>query len=484
MEKSYEATYHNLEEEHWWFCGRRDMIMRLVSSAPKDSRILEVGCSGGSLLTQLKDAGYENIFGIDVSAKAVRLSREKGLENITEADGKQTGFSENYFDIIIVSDVLEHIKEDLQATKEWRRILKPNGFLIAFVPAHMFLWSAHDTVNHHIKRYSRKDFLARIREGGFFIKKSGYWNFFLFLPILLLRGIRRVAHSHESEAQLYRVNRFSNKALFGLLYLENYAIAHGVRFPLGVSLFCVAYKRDYRTSHQTDQKSIQYDERIYRYGSYDDIVWESEKKVLLTELRMLQADAGTIKYLDFACGTGRIIALIEPLVSRAIGVDVSQPMLNIARKKIKHSELIEVDLTARDVLHGQKFDLVTAFRFFLNAEDPLREAAMALLAQKLKDEKSIFIFNFHGNVFSYRLITKLWYWFSKGHLNTATYWQAKQLIERNGLVIVRWHGLGYIPKFFYRYINNSFLGYLDAFLARVSFIKYIAFDLIFVCKKV
>lgn len=484
MEKSYEVAYHNLEETHWWFCGRRDMIIRLVSSAPEESRILEIGCSGGLLLSQLHDTGYHNTFGIDTSEEAVRLSRKRGLENIKVADGRQTGFEENLFDIIVVSDVLEHIREDLKALEEWRRILKPNGLLIVFVPAHMFLWSGHDTLNHHVKRYGKREFLNLVRQSGFVLKKSGYWNFLLFFPILLLRFLQDIIPVKFRESQLYKMNWISNVVFFNIVRIENYAIAHGLRFPAGVSLFCSARKKDYRLSHHGVEKSARYERQVYRAGSYDDIMWENEKKILVRELEELKERVHTIDYLDFACGTGRILSFIEPAVSRAVGVDISSSMLGRARQKVERSDLIEADLTVHDVLEGRVFDCITAFRFFLNAEDALRDAALASLVPKLKNEKSVYIFNMHGNFFSYRLLTKIWYWFQGRRLNTSTYWESRRLARRHGLYIVRWYGLGFIPKIFYRYGNTSFLQSVDRLVGRIPLMKYVAYDLIFVCKKI
>ena len=241
---------------------------------------------------------------------------------------------------------------------------------------------------------------------------------------------------------------------------------------------------DYRTSHVGEEKSRRYEEDIYREGSYDEMLWRMERELLIKEIRALQKEVGKVHYLDFACGTGRIISALEQFVEESYGIDVSSAMLERARKKVKKSELMYADLTTNDVLKDKTFDLITAFRFFLNAEAELGAIALSLLQKKLKDEKSIFIFNMHGNIMSHRLFTKFWYAVRGKHLNTASLWEARRLARSHGLEIIRWYGIGILPKVFYRYLNAQFLAALDRLFFSLPLFKYVSYDLIFVCRKI
>ena len=129
MKKSYESKYHNLEMVYWWFEGRRDIIFKLLHLENKNSKILEVGCSGGPLLNYLKQKNFNNLYGMDISLDAVNLCKKRGIKNVLVGDGSKTGFKDNSFDIIIASDILEHIKNDSLALLEWNRILKNKGKL-------------------------------------------------------------------------------------------------------------------------------------------------------------------------------------------------------------------------------------------------------------------------------------------------------------------------------------------------------------------
>ena len=245
MDKSYELKYHRLEETQWWFVSRRDILLKLIeqSNFGKDARILEIGCSGGPLLKILKEAGYTHAYGIDISEKAIDLCKRREIDNAMLMDGTKTRFGDNEFDIVISSDVLEHIEDEASALSEWHRILKPDGKLIVFVPAFNFLWSGHDEVNLHYRRYSKSQLTERSGKAGFEIDKNSYWNFTLFFPAALIRLSQRLFRrkTGKPKGQLYDLNPVVNKCLVVLLRCENWFL-NFFNFPVGVSVFVVCRK--------------------------------------------------------------------------------------------------------------------------------------------------------------------------------------------------------------------------------------------------
>src|SRR5207253_9325776 len=127
-------------------------------------KILDIGCAGGPLLLDLKNAGFYNLYGVDVSEKAAEVCKQRGLENVYVMDGHNPEFEENSFDVIIASDSLEHLQDDMLALKNWNRLLKPGGELYVFVPAFMYLWSKHDVVNQHFRRYTAVELKRKMEE--------------------------------------------------------------------------------------------------------------------------------------------------------------------------------------------------------------------------------------------------------------------------------------------------------------------------------
>lgn len=243
MEESYALKYRILEKYHWWFLGRRNIIYKLIKHFCRDIDILEVGCSGGALMGLLQMRGFKNLTGIDIDQKAIDLCRQKGITNVYVGDAEKTGFEEQKFDIIIASDILEHMKDENKTLVEWHRILKTKGELLIFVPAFKFLWSKHDEVNCHYRRYTKTGLIEIIEKNGFKVKRISYWNFSLFLPITIVRFYQRLLSKNKNSGdQLYKMNKFTNKILEYLLRIENSFLSVGINLPLGVSIFAIARK--------------------------------------------------------------------------------------------------------------------------------------------------------------------------------------------------------------------------------------------------
>jgi len=243
MDQTYESKYHDLEATHPWFLGRRHMIIRLLRGTDRNQKILEIGCSAGYLLEILKKYSFQNLFGIDISREAVELCRKKGIDQVFQMDAADPKFSNNEFDLIIASDILEHMPDDVAAMKKWYKILKPGGKLIVFTPAFNFLWTEHDEINHHFSRYTKKKLSEIFRVTGFATLRISYWNFILFFPTVVIRFFHRVLvkKRHKTHDHLYRMNSLARVLFLGLLQFENLLLEF-INFPIGVSVFGVVKK--------------------------------------------------------------------------------------------------------------------------------------------------------------------------------------------------------------------------------------------------
>jgi SAM-dependent methyltransferase len=148
----------------------------------------------------------------------------------------------NSVGLIIALDVLEHIDNDMNAIRELYQVLRKRGILILTVPAFNFLWGTQDVVTGHKRRYSKKEITNKLREVGFDILKSSYFNFFLFFPILIARRmIHLLGLKIESENEInFPLINFFLKVIFSL---ELYALEY-FSFPFGVSILCIAKKKE------------------------------------------------------------------------------------------------------------------------------------------------------------------------------------------------------------------------------------------------
>lgn len=248
MEKQFEALYHELERHHWWFNSRRKQVLEMAGPL-KGEKILDVGCASGLLLEDLVAVGMEksDLYGIDVSEEAIEKCHAKGFQHTYVMDGAAISLEKGSFDLIIASDCLEHIEQDEKALENWFSLLKPGGRIIVFVPAFMSLWSAHDVVNYHFRRYTRQELTTKARKAGFEIHKKGYWNFFLFVPIYLVRSLKNLfgeksVDPEKMSSDLQPTPAPINQVLKWLLRLEAFLLRF-VSFPVGVSTYFLGIKK-------------------------------------------------------------------------------------------------------------------------------------------------------------------------------------------------------------------------------------------------
>lgn len=245
MQIEYERKYHELEKKHYWFNSRRKFIHQLLKQYPKDSKILDIGCSSGVLLKELLDYGYsvDNLYGVDISSKAIALCQENGITNAYQMDAQNINLDVK-FDLIIASDCLEHLELDETALSNWYNLLKPTGIAMIFVPAFMSLWSNHDVVNMHYRRYTKSELNHKLKQNGFTIQRSSYWNFLLFTPVWIYRFVSRLIGSKEkanTKGDIEEISIF-NSFLQGILSVEN-KMLQGINLPVGVSVFSIVTKK-------------------------------------------------------------------------------------------------------------------------------------------------------------------------------------------------------------------------------------------------
>lgn len=151
-------------------------------------------------------------------------------------------------------------------------------------------------------------------------------------------------------------------------------------------------REEYRDSHASPNYGTVY-EKTYEEGYYRD-QWELIERPLLHSLLTDLRNSVGENCLDFACGTGRITQLAEGIFPSVVGVDVSATMLTQARLNCSKASLIEQDITSSAL--DRKFDVITAFRFFLNAQPKLRASALQAIHGSLRDGGRL-VLNIHVN---------------------------------------------------------------------------------------
>ncbi len=236
--------------------------------------------------------------------------------------------------------------------------------------------------------------------------------------------------------------------------------------------------RDYRDSHLSQDKGEAY-HRTFIEKPYRRMVWQFEKQILDKIIATFYAGI-EIHHLDFACGTGRILMHLEDRVFTSVGVDLSPSMLCVARKNQERCELIQADLTRDDVLGNRKFNLITAFRFFPNAQPELRMDAMKVLVKHL-DNNGYLVFNNHKN--SSSLINRLLMLTGRITSKVMSNAEVEELLIKNDMEIVEIHHLCVFPASEkHTLLPFTLLRYVETILASFTIFRCFAQNLLFVCK--
>ncbi len=242
MRKTHHEIINETEQKHWWYRVRRQLIHKLVSQHfpnKNDLKIIDLGCGTGLLMTELQ--GYGMVNGVDISKDAIEFCKNKGLNNVKVSDIENLEYSDDSFDMVLLLDVLEHTKNDSRVLQEARRILKPNGKIIVFVPCFMFLWGITDVVSEHFRRYTLKEIRTLVVNQSLIILDSSYFNFLLFLPIAIFRLLVRVFRIDiKSENNLG--NSLTNYIMYNIFKSE-LAFLPAISFPFGVSCYLVCTKK-------------------------------------------------------------------------------------------------------------------------------------------------------------------------------------------------------------------------------------------------
>lgn len=242
MERAvYEAMAEH-DERHWWYRARREVVAALIERAvkpPKSARLLEIGCGTGHNLAMLGKFGEVDALEVDDIARGMAEER-LGRPVLSAPLPELAGLPDDRYDVVAALDVIEHIPDDDAALEGIARVLKPGGKLVMTVPAHQWMWSAHDVVNHHHRRYSKSD-LKRLIEGSpLQLDLVGYLNSLLFPVAVAQRLASKI--SGKDDANLAPPAEPINQALERVFAAERRVIGR-VPLPPGLSLFAVASAR-------------------------------------------------------------------------------------------------------------------------------------------------------------------------------------------------------------------------------------------------
>lgn len=251
MEKQMYDEMREQQDTNWWYCGKKEIVLDFAETfgdLKKDGRqytILDVGCGMGLMLEALE--GYGDVYGVEMEGEAVEYCRinsfgDAGSDHVRQGYlPDNIPFEDGTFDRIFALDVLEHVEDDAAAAKKLHSLLKDGGRLILTVPAHMYMWSGHDVLTHHFRRYEKDGLVKVLSDAGFKVTKCSYYNSRLYLPAYLVRKIKNLLKIQESDIDVTSKVGFMNKPLEQIFAGEKNHLREK-DYKNGVSLILAAEK--------------------------------------------------------------------------------------------------------------------------------------------------------------------------------------------------------------------------------------------------
>lgn len=241
----------------------------------------------------------------------------------------------------------------------------------------------------------------------------------------------------------------------------------------------------YSNKYQSADSAKDYERRIYAAGGGSEALWKIEQQVMDGLLARYCPQHAEAKALDFACGSGRILKYLQPRSKSLVGVDISAAMLELAREKVGDGvELICTDIVASPERVPGERDLVTAFRFLLLAEAPLRQACVNELAKKVRAPGGVMILNSHGNPWSFRAIASLRNrLMGRAALPNFSIADMRKLAYACGLRIIGMSGMGFVPGVLVRLLPGRLVNWIERILAGKPIIWRLGTNLFFVCQR-
>lgn len=235
----------DVESSHWWFRVRREILAALIAKhVPPKSRLLDIGCGTGYIAEALRNTYEVDL--MDASPEAVRICRQKGFSPAV-ASVQEIPFADNTFHLVCCFDVLYHrLSQPVAlAFREIHRVLREDGCLILTEPAFSWLRGDGDILDHGDRRFTRSELEALLAQAGFRVAQAGYFNTFLFLPILMARFYQFLARcfrkAYRPMVEFKKLPAAFDRVLAGVFRLEK-RIVLGKGFPFGVSVLCIAKK--------------------------------------------------------------------------------------------------------------------------------------------------------------------------------------------------------------------------------------------------
>jgi SAM-dependent methyltransferase len=241
VEEQLYRKFYEVETSHWWFIARQRIVEHIIENnirLAKGSRVLDVGCGTGAVLASLSQ--HYDAYGTDTSSLAIEFCKRRNLDKVFQCTLDAFPYPDLKFDLVLFLDVIEHIDDDKGIIRLASRFLNPGGSILVTVPAYQFLWTRHDDINLHKRRYVKSRLRRVLEEAGLKLQLLSYFNTILF-PVALVGRLGEKMFPPKSDKTLEIPSHILNSVLTETFSFEQNLIGH-IPMPFGLSIVGLATK--------------------------------------------------------------------------------------------------------------------------------------------------------------------------------------------------------------------------------------------------
>ncbi len=244
MEKKLYDEMFKMETHHWWFVARRKILLYLIDLffyKNREAKIADLGCGCGANLFEIRK--HYDAIGMDISQDAKNYCAKRNIKIVIGSLPDKIALPKNSFDMVLMSDVLEHIEDDHKTVKNVSNLLKKGGLMLLTVPAYPFLYTKRDAFHHHKRRYTKKQLHTVLTDNKLSKIILSHYNFWLFPMIAVIRILGKLFPKKNHPGDLTVPPKPINTFLEHLFASERYFLPK-ITLPFGLSLIAIYQKID------------------------------------------------------------------------------------------------------------------------------------------------------------------------------------------------------------------------------------------------
>ena len=244
MDESAYQKHLEMDRSHFWRIGKRRLVLRWLTEALKDKsapRFLDIGSACTIFPDKLSKLG--DVIVVDPHRPSVEAASK-----IFGLDARYGALPENIpfagkVDVISMLDVLEHIEDEKGALNKVYHLLEDDGVFILTVPACQWLWTQHDEILHHYRRYSKKRLKLVLQDAGFQVGRISYYTCLLFPLAVVQRLLSRLQPKEDKSEYNVKVPHPIINTSFDYMMQFEALLLRFVNLPYGLSLIAICRKQ-------------------------------------------------------------------------------------------------------------------------------------------------------------------------------------------------------------------------------------------------